>query len=245
MFEGSRVVVVVPARDEAAHVAGVVATMPAFVDSIVLVDDGSTDGTATVARRTADPRLTVLRREESRGVGAAIVAGYRHALAQGGGPYDVFAVMAGDGQMDPSDLPRLVAPVARGEADYAKGNRLAWPGVKALMPRARRLGVQAFSRATSWAVGVAIRDSQCGYTALSRRACEGLDLDGLWPGFGYPNDLLGQLVARGARVVETPVRPIYAGEVSHLRLWHVPTIAALVVRARLRVRRRVSPPRAE
>jgi dolichol-phosphate mannosyltransferase len=91
-----------------------------------------------------------------------------------------------------------------------------------------------FSWLTSRAIGVAISDSQCGYTALARAACVALDLDGLWPRYGYPNDLLSQLTLRHLRIAHVRVRPVYADEVSRLRLRHLPRIGQLLARAWLR-----------
>jgi glycosyltransferase involved in cell wall biosynthesis len=234
MWTGSRVVVVVPAWDEAPRIARVLRAMPAWVDAVVVVDDASDDETVTVARSVGDSRVEILRHERNRGVGAAIVTGYRHAASRPGGPRDAFVVMAGDGQMHPDDLPAIVGPVARGEADYVKGDRFRGPGAAATMPFARRIGGRVFSWATSRAVGIPVSDSQCGYTALSRAACEALDLDALWPRFGYPNDLLSQLTVRGLRVAEVPVRAVYADEVSRLRPRHLPVITALIARAWMR-----------
>jgi glycosyltransferase involved in cell wall biosynthesis len=219
--------VIVPAYEEAARIARVIATMPSEVDEVVVVDDASTDRTAELARAEG---ATVLRHERNRGVGAAIVTGYKYALAKGGSARDVFVVMAGDGQMDPRDLPALLAPIASGEADYVKGDRFRHPE-RLAMPRARRWGGRALSWATSRAIGHPISDSQCGYTAITREACARLDLDGLWPRYGYPNDLLSQLALRGLRIAEVPVRPVYAGEKSKLRPRHLWRIAWLVGRA--------------
>jgi glycosyltransferase involved in cell wall biosynthesis len=234
MWLESRVVVVVPAWDEAPRIAAVVGSLPEWVDAVIVVDDASTDDTAQVARRIADPRVEVVVHDRNRGVGAAIATGYRRAAATPGGPRDAFVVMAGDGQMDPEDLPRVVDPVARGDADYAKGDRFAAGEAERAMPLARRIGGAIFSRATSLAIGLRISDSQCGYTALSREACARLDLDALWPGYGYPNDMLSQVTLRGMRIAQVPVRAVYADEVSRLRARHVPRIAAVVARAWLR-----------
>jgi glycosyltransferase involved in cell wall biosynthesis len=241
MWLESRVAVVVPAWEEAPRIARVLRGIPPWVDRVIVVDDASVDATSDVARGVGDPRVEVLCHERNRGVGAAIATGYRRALAGIGGPRDAYVVMAGDGQMDPVDLPRLVDPIARGEADYVKGDRFRAHDVKRSMPVARRCAGLVFSWATSRAIGTPISDSQCGYTALSRRACEGLDLDGLWRGYGYPNDLLSQLALRRFRIAEAPVRPVYADEVSRLKLRHVPMVAALIARAWLR-RARISAP---
>ena len=124
MYEGKTVAVVVPAYNEEKLIGRVLETMPDFVDLIIVVDDASTDQTLDIAasyRGLLGDRLVLLYHKENQGVGAAIVTGYQQALAR---EIDVTAVMAGDAQMDPADLGRVVAPVVRGEADYMKGNRL-------------------------------------------------------------------------------------------------------------------------
>jgi glycosyltransferase involved in cell wall biosynthesis len=231
---GITVIVVVPAWNEEPRIGRVIRAMPPEVDAIVVVDDASTDGTHAAADLPGDARVVVVSHRENRGVGAAIVTGYRRAAELAGDSLAVFVVMAGDGQMDARDLPTVVRPIADGRADYVKGCRFGWPGANDVMPLGRRLGGEVFSRATSLAVGQRIRDSQCGYTALSSAAAKRLDLAGLWPRFGYPNDLLGQLAARRLRIVEVPVRPVYADEVSRLRLRHLPGIGALIARAWVR-----------
>jgi glycosyltransferase involved in cell wall biosynthesis len=234
MWLNSRVVVIVPAWDEAPRIARMLQKVPSWVDRVVVVDDASTDGTARAAMAVDASRVDVLRHRRNRGVGAAIASGYRFALAMQGEAHDAFVVMAGDDQMDPLDLPKLVTPITRGEADYVKGDRFRAPGLAQSMPASRRLGGLALSWATSRAIGLSISDSQCGYTAIARQACERLDLEGLWPRYGYPNDLLSQLTLRGLRVAEAPVRPVYGDEVSRLKPRHVPVIAGLVLRAWLR-----------
>jgi glycosyltransferase involved in cell wall biosynthesis len=231
MWSSSRVVVVVPAWNEAPRIGRVLRGLPAWVDAVVVVDDASRDGTSSAARAAGGGRVEVLSHASNRGVGAAIATGYARAAQIAAGPRDAFVVMAGDGQMDPGDLPSLVAPIALDRADYVKGDRFRSSGVWRAMPLPRLLGGLAFSWATSLAIGVPVSDSQCGYTALAREAYARLDMAALWPGYGYPNDLLSQLALRRLRIAEVPVRPIYGDEVSRLKPRHVPAVAGIVARA--------------
>jgi dolichol-phosphate mannosyltransferase len=215
MFRGCVVAVVVPACNEADKIAGTIRSVPGFVDHLIVVDDGSTDATAAIARRAArraagrgsGRQVEVLVHAGNRGVGAAIATGYARALALGA---QATAVMAGDGQMDPADLPRLFAPVVSGAADYAKGNRFAWPGGWRQMPRVRLAGNVVLSLLTRWASGYwDLFDSQCGYTVASRQALLAIGPDRIFARYGYPNDLLARLAGAGARVIDVPVRPVY------------------------------------
>ena len=214
MFRHRVVAVVVPAFNEGDKIAATIRSVPGFVDHVIVVDDGSRDATAAVARRAArraagrrGRRVEVIVHPENRGVGAAIASGYTRALALDA---DAVAVMAGDGQMDPVDLPRLLAPVVDGAADYAKGNRFAWPGGWREMPPVRMAGNLALSWLTRLASGYRqLADSQCGYTVASRRALLAIGPERMFARYGYPNDLLARLGAAGVRVVDVPVRPIY------------------------------------
>lgn len=210
MYEQLRVAVVIPAFNEEAAIAAAIASVPEFVDHVLVIDDASGDTTAEVAREAGRARggaVEVITHAHNRGVGAAIVTGYRRALALG---CDVAAVMAGDGQMDPADLPGVIEPIAQGDADYVKGNRFLHPEVWTAMPPARIVGNLVLSAATRVTSGYRhVFDSQCGYTAISARALAALDLDQLWARYGYPNDLLSRLHVAGQRVVDVPVRPVY------------------------------------
>lgn len=224
MTTSLRIAVVVPALDERERIGRVVTNVPDWVEHVIVVDDGSADGTEAAAHQTRDPRLSVVRHTETRGVGAAIVTGYRRALELDA---DVLVVMAGDGQMDPDDLPALLEPIRRGEADYVKGNRFLH-SARRTMPLARRVAGKVLARATRAATGYVVDDSQCGYTALTARAASRVPLESLWPRYGYPNDLLALLSRGGFRVAEVPVRPVYAGERSGVRPWHAAVILALL-----------------
>jgi glycosyltransferase involved in cell wall biosynthesis len=231
VLEGKRVAVVVPAHDEQELIATTLAGIPAFVDKIYVVDDGSRDATAERALATGDERVEVVTHERNRGVGAAIVTGYRRALADG---IDATAVMAGDNQMDPVDLELLTLPVVRGELDYAKANRLVTGEAWNLIPRTRYLGNAVLSMLTKIASGYwHVADSQSGYASISKGMLEALDLDRVYTGYGFPNDFLVHLNVENARVRDFPSRPIYGvGERSGIRYRKVvPRISWLLVKA--------------
>jgi len=231
VLAGKSVAVVVPAHDEEALIGTTLAGIPAFVDRVYVVDDASRDGTAERARATGDPRVEVLRRAHRGGVGAAIVTGYERAVAD---RVDVTAVMAADNQMPPEDLERLASPVARGEVDYAKANRLISGEAWRLIPRTRYLGNAVLSLLTKVASGYwHVADSQSGYTVIALPILEQIDLRKLYRGYGFPNDLLVHLNVWNARVRDFPSRPIYGvGERSGIRLRRViPRISWLLVRA--------------
>jgi glycosyltransferase involved in cell wall biosynthesis len=250
VLHDKRIAVVVPAYNVAPRLSAVLATMPApLVDRVLVVDDASADGTADVAREAAvrDARVVLLRHEANRGVGGAIATGYRAALEDGA---DVVAVMAGDGQMDPEDLARVLEPVASGAADYAKGNRLLHPDVVRAMPFTRLVGNVVLSAMTRAATGLwHVGDSQCGYTAVHRRVLHALDPSEMWARYGYPNHLLGALSRAGFRVTDVVVRPVYAGERSGVRLRDaavtIPRILWRIARARAASRRSALPAPAE
>jgi glycosyltransferase involved in cell wall biosynthesis len=230
MVEGKRVAVVIPAYEEERLVAETLGGIPAFVDGIYVVDDASHDGTATTARSVGDPRVVVVERVANGGVGAAIVTGYRGAIAAG---YDIACVMAADNQMDPADLERIVAPVARGEVDYAKANRLVSGEAWRVMPRSRYLGGALLSFLTKIASGYwHVADSQSGYTAASREILEQLDLDRVYRRYGFPNDMLVHLNVWNARVRDVPSRPVYGiGERSGIKIPRiVPRISWLLIK---------------
>jgi glycosyltransferase involved in cell wall biosynthesis len=224
--EKGPIAVIVPAFDEEQLISQTISGLPACVGQIIVIDDGSRDQTAARARAVQDDRIVVLSHRENRGVGAAIFTGYSEALR---GSCSTFVVMAGDNQMDPADLHSIATPILEGAADYVKGNRLIHPRSRD-MPRARRWGTSALAQVTSWASGQALGDSQCGYTAISRHAASAIDWSAIWSHYGYPNDVLLTLIARGFRVIECPVRPVYGSEKSGLRAWHFLLILGVIAR---------------
>ncbi|WP_145256141.1 glycosyltransferase family 2 protein [Planctomycetes bacterium Pan216] len=223
MYQEKRIAVVIPAKDEAHQIEQVLRTVPSFVDAVFLIDDGSTDGTAATADSIASALpfvLEVIRHERNRGKGIAVATGYRRAREE---RYDITVVMDGDGQMDAVDFEPLIRPIAEDRVEYTKGNRFAFPGGLAHIPRLRKLGNFVLSMMTKVASGYwHVSDSQCGYTAISLLALDALDLDRLYPTYGCPNDVLIKLNIANMRVGELPVRPLYnVGERSKMRISRV------------------------
>lgn len=234
MYKGKRVGVVVPAYNEEKLIGRVIETMPDFVDRVYVVDDCSTDGTCEeVTRRQREGarggNLELIRHEVNQGVGGAIVTGYEKALDDG---MDVMAVMAGDAQMDPADLPNVIEAVVTDAADYVKGNRFFSGKAWETIPRHRYLGNALLSLLTKIASGYwHIADSQTGYTAISRRALQTLPLGKLYRRYGYPNHLLVMLNVYGCRTMDVPIEPVYPAEqVSGIKLHRViPRMALLIL----------------
>ncbi|RME56811.1 glycosyltransferase family 2 protein [Candidatus Parcubacteria bacterium] len=221
MYRDKSIAVVVPAYNEERLITRVIETMPDFVDWIVVVDDNSKDQTSQVVETLQQEpawkhRLYLIRHERNRGVGGAISSGYKWAK---GKEADIAVVMAGDAQMAPDDLPALLDPIVDDHADYTKGNRLITGDAWKLIPHWRYLGNAALSLLTKIASGYwHVADSQCGYTAISKRALNTIDLDNIYPRYGMPNHLLIQLNIFNMRVRDVPVKPVYGiGEQSGIR----------------------------
>jgi len=175
-----------------------------------MVDDSSRDRTVPAAEETGDSRVRIVRHTTNRGVGGAILTGYREVLTNGA---HVAVVMAGDGQMDPEDLPRLLDPIAEGRADYVKGNRFLHLKTFRNMPAVRLLGNLGLSLLTRVSSGYRhIMDSQCGYTAVTTEALRRMDFSRVYPRYGFPNDFLAHLHTLGCRVGQVKVRAIYEGQ---------------------------------
>lgn len=235
MLNNKLVGVVVPAYNEEKLIGRVIETMPEFVDGIYVIDDCSPDATservqAYLNQPTLNGRLKLIRHAVNQGVGAAITTGYKKAVEEG---MEVVAVMAGDAQMDPTELEQVVGPVVRGEADYVKGNRLFTGEAWQMIPKYRYIGNAFLSLFTKIASGYwHVADSQTGYTAISAETICLLPLNRLYSRYGYPNHLLVMLNIFDRRVKDVPVRPVYnIGEKSGIRLSRViPRISWLLVK---------------
>ena len=164
MWEGRRLAVVMPARNEASHIDAALRTLPAEVDMVVVVDDGSSDGTTAAVNSAERPYEVVLLQRGGQGVGAAVAMGFDH-LSDVLDADDLVAVMDGDGQMDPNDLMPLCHHLVAEQADVVKGDRLAHPEVKGMMPLLRRVANRGLAVLTTLASGRRVGDAQCGFSA--------------------------------------------------------------------------------
>lgn len=233
MYRNNRVSVVVPAYNEETQIVRVIDTMPEFVDCIVVVDDCSNDRTSALVK--AHPcyeskRVHLIEHRVNEGVGGAIASGYKWSRDNG---YDIAVVMAGDGQMDPVDLPSLLDPVVDDVADYSKGNRLVTGEAYSKIPKVRFYGNAVLSLLTKIVSGYwHVADSQTGYTAINSTALHAIDWDQMYKRYGQPNDVLVRLNVADMRVVDVPIEPVYnVGETSGIRVRTVIfTIGLLLVR---------------
>src|SRR5712664_3829181 len=177
--------------------------MPDFVDRIFVIDDCSADKTSNVTKHWAKGRgnahrVQLIRHETRGGVGRSITTGYKAALEDG---MEVVAVMAGDGQMDPKELPMILEPVADGKADYSKGNRLTSGVAWEKTHHVRYLGNAFLSLLTKIASGYwPVAEPPSGYTASRAAALRATTRVDLYPSYGYPNDMLVRLNVRNFRV---------------------------------------------
>ena len=224
MLGDRKVAVAIPAYKAERSILGVLRGLPAWIDHVVVVDDGSPDRTADLAGSLGDPRIAVIRHGKNLGVGAAMKTAYRAALELDA---DIIVKMDADGQMDPAQLPRLLEPLLKDEADYAKGNRFFDLAALRSMPALRRSGNTVLSLLTKAASGYwDIADPTNGYTALRREALSLLNRAALHEGYFFESSMLIELgIVRGV-VCDVPIPARYADERSSLSvlkaLWSFP-----------------------
>ena len=219
MYKDKTVAVVVPCYNEETQISLVIETMPEYVDRIIIIDDCSDDNTVQIIESFVqnDDRIVFLKHDINKGVGGSIETGYIWARNN---DMDVTVVMAGDGQMDPDDLLKLLDAVVVENVDYAKGNRLFTGEAFKKIPKIRYFGNSILSLLTKIASGYwHIADSQCGYTAINRKALEMVDWSKMYKRYGQPNQLLVMLNVLNLSVRDVLVRPVYGvGEKSGIKL---------------------------
>jgi glycosyltransferase involved in cell wall biosynthesis len=219
MYRNRRIAAVVPSYNEEKLIGTVIATMPDFVDDIVVVDDCSSDDTSAAALAVGDPRVTVIRHEANTGVGGAIITGHRRAGELGA---DIDVVMAGDGQMDPAFLPDLLEPLIDGGREFTKANRFFSLRSFESMPKHRVLGNIILSFLTKLASGYwHLFDPQNGYTAITQATLRRLPLERISRRYSFENDLLIHLNILRVPAIDVPVPAVYGPAVSGIKLRRV------------------------
>jgi len=195
-----RTIAAIPCYNTAGHIGEVVTEARRHVDEVVVVDDGSLDGTAEEARR-AGARVVVHSRNT--GYGAAIQTCFRAARELGA---EVTVILDGDGQHRAADIPLICGPVLTGEADCVIGSRFINPCPE--MPAYRRFGIRVITMLNNVCYSTNIKDAQSGYRAYSRRLVESLDLRD--QDMGVSVEILAQIRRHGYRVLEKPITCHYA-----------------------------------
>lgn len=162
-----------------------------------------------------DPRVVPIQHGKNRGVGGAIKTGYQEALDDN---VDITAVMGGDGQMDPDILPKFLDPIVEDEADYTKGNRLLYKEYRQGMSKWRFFGNSILTFLTKISSGYwKTMDPQNGYTAISHYALDNVGIGDMYEYYGYCNDLLVKLNAKGMRVADVAMPAVYGDEESSIK----------------------------
>ena len=217
MYKGNKISVVVPAYNESGLIGTTLSNMPNYIDHIIVIDDGSIDNTSSIIAEyvTKDSRIELIRHSKNNGVGAAIISGYKKSMEHN---VDIAAVMAGDNQMDPDELPKLLDPIIDNITDYSKGNRLFSKKYREGMSMWRFFGNTILTFLTKLASGYwQLQDPQNGYTAISKNALEAIDWDKIFPYYGYCNDILINLNVQGMRNIDIPIPARYRNEKSKIK----------------------------
>lgn len=201
-----RTLTLIPCYNEEPRIAKVVRACLRQTDAVLVVDDGSADDTAAVARKAG---ALAIRYEPNRGKGVALNVGYAYAVRKG---YDAVVTLDGDGQHDPAEIPRFIEAAQPDDVHIVLGCRMM--DVRD-MPRIRRFTNRATSRFVSWMAGQEIVDSQTGFRLIKREVLEAVRCTSR--NYDAESEILIKACRRGFRVVEVPVATIYNGGRSSIR----------------------------
>ena len=222
MDEARNIVALIPGYQEGPRIAAVVVGARLFLP-VVVIDDGSTDDTAEQAEAAG---ATVLVQRPNAGKGAALRAGFRHALENGA---TAVVTLDADGQHDPDEIPLFLTAFEDTEAELIIGRRDF-----ATMPLVRRLSNTLGGWVFSMAMGRRVADNQSGYRLIGRTLMATL-LDSTESGFEFEVEMIARCIALGLPITDVPIRTIYAGEPSHIRPWRHFTEFLRVTRAARRI----------
>jgi len=200
MLSGKQVAVVIPVYNEGAVVQSVISALPAFVDKVFVVDDGS--DVPVSHSLPINNKVTVLRHLVNRGAGAATATGITAALST---PADIIVTLDGDGQHDPTDVDELIAPLLNGAADVVVGSRFL--ADYASMPYLKRLGNHVLNTVTLLLYGFSCSDTQSGFKAFSRNAAQAITIS--IDRYGFCSEIIGEIKRHNLRLSEVLVSTRY------------------------------------
>ncbi len=230
MYKNNKIGIVVPAYNEELLILEMLDGIPEYVDSIFVINDASNDRTLELLKlqKQKDNRIFIIDHQKNKGLGQSLIDGY---LESSKSDVDITAVMAGDNQMDPKDLPNILDKIIEEKFDYVKGNRLLHQEISA-MPKYRFVGNSILTILTKFATGYySLMDPQSGYTAIKNAVLRKIPIHEMTKGYGYNADILCMLNIRGFNVTDIEIRPVYDREISKIKLWkYIPKISILLTR---------------
>jgi glycosyltransferase involved in cell wall biosynthesis len=218
MYHNLKIGVVVPCYNEEKLIRKTVDSMPSIVDTIIVINDGSTDSTLDVLNAIAEvhPRVVVLDNGCNRGIGRTLVNGFQYALEHTDA--DLIGVMAGDAQCDPEFIQPMVQELIDEKLDYVKANRFFHRDALRAMPRHRQIGNVFITLLTKFSTGYySISDTQNGFGFFTRRILEKMEFAYIGERYDYENSVLIALSISGATIKDYPVPAIYGDEVSTIK----------------------------
>ncbi len=171
VYCGESVIAAMPLFNEEETIGSVVIQSLPHVDEVVCIDDGSSDASARIARKLG---ATVIPHRTNLGYGAALKSIFRYAQESN---VTALVILDSDGQHDPNDIPRLLQPILDGEADFVIGSRFIEGGSGEEMPSYRKLGVKVITAASNLTSDLAVKDTQSGFRAFSRKALSAIKFD--------------------------------------------------------------------
>jgi len=220
-----KVIVAIPCFNTEPFIAGVVSKAKKYVDQVIVIDDGSDDATSNVAKAAG---ALVIRHEVNRGAGEAVKSCFKVA---GANAADVLITLDGDGQHNPDEIPRVLAPVLKGEADLVIGSRFL--GDYSMVPRYRKFGIAVITLLYNVGSRVKVSDAQSCFRAYSKKALHSLNITER--GFGFSVQLLIEARRGGLIITEVPISCIYHQASHSLNpVVHGLSVAVSVVKIRLK-----------
>lgn len=195
--------VVIPAYNEAKTIGGIVKSASQYADEVIVIDDGSTDSTAFVAKAAGGK---VIRLPQNSGKGVALSVGLSTAALNGA---DYIVCLDADGQHDPDEIPKVCAPVLRGDADLVIGSRFLNKKSQEEIPRYRTVGLRVLTKATNMTNGSDVTDSQSGFRCLSKKAAMAINLTE--QGMGIESEMIVDASKHGLKIAEVPITCKYDG----------------------------------